>query len=177
VTAAAPRALLLTGVVGIGKTEVATAIGELLERAALPAAVLDLDWLGWTHLGRSGLPPDEMIARNLAAIWPNLLAAGVRYGVLARALTTRRSLLRLRAALAGTELSVVRLVAPPEAVRSRLERRDSGRRLDEHLRQAAGMAALMDRVRLEDLVVSADGLDSERVAAEVLRSAGWLGRA
>jgi hypothetical protein len=45
------RALLLTGTVGSGKTAVATEMGLLLEERELPSAIVDLDWLGWVHLG------------------------------------------------------------------------------------------------------------------------------
>ena len=38
-----PRALLLTGAVGVGKTTVADAVGALLEEHGVPGAVIDLD--------------------------------------------------------------------------------------------------------------------------------------
>ncbi|MET8756910.1 hypothetical protein [Lentzea sp. NPDC004782] len=39
------RALLITGPVGIGKTTVAEAVGDVLAAASVPHAVIDLDWL------------------------------------------------------------------------------------------------------------------------------------
>jgi adenylylsulfate kinase-like enzyme len=45
------RALLLTGTVGAGKTSVADALGDLLTEAAVPNAVLDLDWLCRSAVG------------------------------------------------------------------------------------------------------------------------------
>jgi adenylylsulfate kinase-like enzyme len=40
-----PRALLLTGTVGIGKTTVAVAVGDLLREREVANAVVDLDEL------------------------------------------------------------------------------------------------------------------------------------
>ncbi|GAB2821190.1 DUF397 domain-containing protein [Lentzea nigeriaca] len=39
------RALLITGPVGVGKTTVAEAVGDVLAAAEVPHAVIDLDWL------------------------------------------------------------------------------------------------------------------------------------
>jgi len=64
-------AAFLTGPVGVGKTAVATALGELLEAAGASVAVLDLDWLGWAHLGPGAPSPDQLIALNLSAVSPN----------------------------------------------------------------------------------------------------------
>ena len=84
------RALLLTGTIGSGKTAAAAEIGLLLEAEQLPSAIVDLDWLGWVHLGASFEGVEELIARNLAAIWPNLRSAGVGHLVLVRAIHRRR---------------------------------------------------------------------------------------
>jgi len=74
-------AAFLTGPVGVGKTAVATALGELLEAAGASVAVLDLDWLGWAHLGPGAPSPDQLIALNLSAVSPNFRAAGMQYAV------------------------------------------------------------------------------------------------
>ena len=46
-------ALFLNGTVGVGKTTVALAIGDLLAAARVPHAVIDVDWL------RRGWPPPK----------------------------------------------------------------------------------------------------------------------
>jgi hypothetical protein len=173
-TAAIPT-LLLTGTVGSGKTVVAIEIGHLLEHHGKSAAVVDLDWLGWLHLRSSALTADQLIARNLAAIWPNFRDAGMSYAVLARAVLGRDGLEALRFAVPEADLTVVRLTASPGTIGGRLRQRDSGQELDEHLRESAEMSRVMDREQLADMAVANDGGSLTEVAREVLRRVGWVG--
>ncbi|HEX9099705.1 MAG TPA: hypothetical protein VF956_09495 [Candidatus Dormibacteraeota bacterium] len=169
--AAAIPTLLLTGTVGTGKTVVAIEIGHILEQQGKSAAVIDLDWLGW--LGSSTVTADQLIARNLGAIWPNLRKAGMSYAVLARAMLSRDSLSDLRVAVPEAEIVVVRLTASPSTIERRLRQRDSGRELEEHLRESEHMTHAMDRAGLEDMAIGTDDRTPEEVAQEVLRR--WQG--
>lgn len=79
------RALLINGTVGVGKTTVAEAVGDLLAEAGTAHAVLDLDWLrqSWPA------PPGDrfnfnMLLRNLRSIAGNYLDAGATRLVLMR---------------------------------------------------------------------------------------------
>jgi adenylylsulfate kinase-like enzyme len=166
--------LLLSGTVGSGKTVVAIEIGHILEQQGKPAAVVDLDWLGWLHLRSSAITADQLIARNLAAIWPNLRDAGMRYAVLARAMLGRDAKEALQAAAPGANLVVVRLTASPQTIELRLRRRDTGRELEEHLREGESMSQAMDRTRLEDTSVATDDRTPTEVAQEVLERVGWI---
>jgi signal recognition particle GTPase len=170
------RALLLTGTVGSGKTAVATEMGLLLEERELASAIVDLDWLGWVHLGAAFEGVERLIAGNLAAIWPNLRSAGVRRLVLVRAIHRRDAVDGLRRALPDADLTVVRLSSFEATVKERLQRRDTGPVLEEHLRQAVVMAELMDRAALEDFKVANDGRPLREVATEILLRAGWVQR-
>jgi hypothetical protein len=170
---AAIPTLLLTGTVGAGKTVVAIEVGRLLEQQGRSAAVVDLDWLGWLHMRSSTLTADQLIAHNLAAIWPNLRDAGMRYAVLARAVLARDGLDALRAAVPDADLTVVRLTASPSTIEGRLRRRDSGDELAEHLRASLEMSRAMDRARLEHMVVAGDGRSPGEIALEVLQRVGW----
>jgi adenylylsulfate kinase len=165
--------LLLTGTVGSGKTAVAAEIGLLLDEAGLPGAIVDLDWLGWVHVGRSFTGVERLIAQNLAAVWPNLRAAGARRLVLVRALRRREDVEALRRALPEADLTVVRLVASAQTVGARLRRRDSGRILEEHLVEAVAMQRAMDQAALEDFRIENDGRPPRAVAEDVMRRAGW----
>jgi hypothetical protein len=173
VSEAAIPTLLLTGTVGAGKTVVAIEIGHLLEQQGKSAAVVDLDWLGRLHLRSSAVTADQLIARNLAAIWPNLRDAGMRYAVLARAILERGGLDALRVAVPDADLTVVRLTASPSTIEGRLRQRDSGEELAEHLRESLEMSRAMDRARLEDMAVAGDGRSPGEVALEVLQRVGW----
>jgi hypothetical protein len=163
----------LTGTLGSGKTVVAIEVGHILEQQGRAAAVVDLDWLGWLHVRSTAISADQLIARNLAAIWPNLREAGMRYAVLARAILGRDGLDALRAAIPEAGLVVVRLTASPSTIEGRLRQRDSGKELEEHLREGMEMSGVMDREGLEDMAVANDGGSPFEVAREVLWRVGW----
>jgi len=135
---------------------------------------VDLDWLGWLHVRRSAITADQLIARNLAAMWPNLREAGMAYAVLARAILGREGLQALRAAVPDTDLVVVRLTASPATIEGRLRRRDSGQELEEHLRESIEMTRVMDREGMEDFAVANDDGSPGQVAQEVLQRVGWI---
>jgi len=135
---------------------------------------VDLDWLGWLHLRSSAITADQLIARNLAAMWPNLREAGMAYAVLARAILGREGLQALRAAVPDTDLVVVRLTASPATIEGRLRRRDSGQELEEHLRESIEMTRVMDREGMEDFAVANDDGSPGQVAQEVLQRVGWI---
>ncbi len=100
---------------GSGKTAVAIEIGERLEAAGQPYALVDLDWLGWVRpASASALTQRAVLVENLRLIWPTFREAGVRRLVLARYVEDRAQLDEFRAALPGVELFVVRLVASQE---------------------------------------------------------------
>lgn len=170
--------LLVTGTIGTGKTVVAAEIGEVLARRGLVAAVVDLDWLGWVCRPENAadIPGAvySLIVRNLAATWPNLRGAGAERLVLARAVTHRDEVDAIRDALRGVELVVVRLTAAPETIRARLEGRDSGAILEEHLRRAVEFDRLLDEGDIADATVSTDGRAPRDLARDVLVAAGWI---
>jgi len=168
------RVILITGTLGAGKTAVAVEAGWLLSLRDVRVAVVDLDWLGWVHLGdeEPAGRVDELIAANLAALRPNYAAAGIEHLILARLITRRSGLEAVRAALPGADLKVVRLTASPATLEARLRRRDSGRELEEHLGGFAPYAERSAAVAV-DAVVANDGAPLSEVAAEVLRRAGW----
>ena len=160
------RAILLTGTMGSGKTAVAIEIGERLEAAGQPYALVDLDWLGWVQPApASALTQRAVLVQNLRLIWPTFREAGVRRLVLARYIEDR--------ALPGVELFVVRLVASQEIIERRLRARDSGAQLAEHVAETALFAARGEANALEDAVVVIGERPLGVVAAEVLAAAGW----
>jgi len=169
------RVLLITGTLGAGKTAVAVEAGRLLSLRDVRVAVVDLDWLGWVHLGDGDGPGrvDELIAANLAALRPNYAAAGIQHLILARLLIRRSGLEAVRAALSDADLKVVRLTAAPSILEARLRRRDTGRELEEHLGEFGPYAEQSAAVEA-DAVVANDGAPLAEVAEEVLRRAGWL---
>jgi GNAT superfamily N-acetyltransferase len=159
-----PRALLLTGLVGSGKTSVAIALGELLEERGEPYALVDLDWLGWANL--PGATPAELIAENLRAIRPGFERAGARWLVLTRHLRSAGELDELRAALVGLPLTAVRLQVPRAELERRIRARDEGAELAEHLELVAAEPPPL----FEDAAVAGNAGTPREVGLEVLRA-------
>lgn len=173
----APRALLITGPVGIGKTAVAGAVGAALAEIGVPGAVIDLDGLAsaWPA------PPDDRFnlaleLRNLRAVTRNYLDAGAARLVLAGVVESTEDRLRYREAL-GVELAVCRLRAAPETIRRRLVGRhiDGNHVNDEaalrwHLSRATELERILDDARVADFDVSAESSVAE-VARAVLAAA------
>ena len=172
-----PEALLLTGTVGVGKTSVAEAVGDLLRGAGVPHAVIDVDWLRAAWPPPPGDPFNRAIAlRNLASVGAGYVAAGAVRLVLAGVVETRAEREGHAAAL-GQPLTVCRLVTTPDVVRARLLRRhhedDDARRW--HLLRAGELDTILQASAVEDHRLDTAGLTVRDVAAAVLRKVGWTG--
>ncbi|GIG87929.1 AAA family ATPase [Plantactinospora endophytica] len=174
------QAMFLTGVAGVGKSRVAEAVGKLLTTAGHVVAVVDTDMLA-----QFGPPPDggrlsgrfydELKCRNLAAVWANYTAVGARYLVVAAVIDSLTQREQYAASLAGCEVRVVRLIADRETVVSRLRQRDSGSKLERHLRALDERGIVPNTTGVEDFTVRNDRPTAD-VAAEILVRAGWVNR-
>ncbi|RVX42545.1 adenylylsulfate kinase-like enzyme [Nonomuraea polychroma] len=166
-------ALLITGTVGVGKTSVADAVGDLLAGAGVPNAVIDLDWLrrAWPA------PPDDpfhgaLTLRNLRAVAANFLDAGAERLVLAGVIEDREERRRHEEAV-GVPMTVCRInVALPEVHRRLAGRHtDDASGLDWHRERAGELAEILDKARVADFDVDGAHASIAEVAAKVL--AGW----
>jgi hypothetical protein len=169
-----PRALLLNGTLGVGKTAVAVEIGEVLEERGTPYALIDLDWLCWAGPALSGATIHELLRDNLRAVSRRFLDAGVRRLVLARGLLDPSHLDAVRGGLPGVALTVVRLAGSPRLLAARLAARDTGANLDTHLAELAQFTARIETTGADQPVVTNDLRPIRSVALEVLVTAGWV---
>lgn len=164
--------LIITGPVGVGKTAVASMVTELLGEAQVAHACVDLDTLRWHY---PPIPGDRFSTRlamkNLAAIWPNFQAYGATRLVVADVIEIQRDRERYREVIPGAMTFVVRLRASLETLAQRLRQREIGAGLEWHLARAPELAAIMERSRVEDLLVETDGKTVVQVAEEIL--AAW----
>jgi dephospho-CoA kinase len=167
--------VLLTGVPGSGKTAIAKEIGELLRRADVRYAVVDLDALG--EVGppcNSGTFNSPLIAENLAAMWPNYRAHGIDRLVLARVIAGAEEIAALRSAVPEADIRIGRVLAPVRTVIERLRMRETGVKRGFLLRIAPGLGDELSRLRLEDFTVdNGAGRSVTTVALEVLDKLGW----
>ncbi len=167
--------VLLTGAPGVGKTAVASEMGELLLRAGVRHTVIDLDALG--HASPpcpDGTFNSPLVARNLAAMWPNYRDHGVDRLVLARIIGGKEEVTAYGSAVPEAEMTICRIVAPAATVADRLIARETGLKRDFLLRVTSGLEEQLARLEVEDFTVENDACSSlTDVALEVLRRLGW----
>ncbi len=175
-SAAGVSGVLLTGTIGVGKTTLAEAISERLHQEGVRHGLLDLDWLGQVYPPPDEADPfnDSLAVRNLAAIWPNFIAAGISHAVLAATVVHRNQLEAISGALQGCDLTVVRVVARPETVAARIRGRDHGRLLEDFLGRSDFVAGEIERAALESFSVSNEDRPPSELAEEILRQLEWL---
>lgn len=165
-----PRALLLTGTVGVGKTTVAAAVGDLLRQRQVANAVVDLDELrrAWPAPPADRFNTSVMLG-NLSAVAAGYLGAGFSTLVLSGVLETAEDRTRHEQAVRAP-LTVCRLVADPEAVHGRLHDRHRGDAdgLGWHLHRAGELAAIQEASAVEDLRLDVTELPVRDAAVAVL---------
>ncbi|MGQ4511066.1 hypothetical protein [Streptomyces sp. DW26H14] len=170
-----PRALLINGTVGVGKTSVAEAAGELLADAGVPHAVIDLDWLRKSWPAPAGDRFNTaMMARNLRVVAGNYLSAGAVRLILAGVIEDAESR-KLCGDAIGIELSVCRLRVESSVNHQRLMRRHENdpEAVRWHLARAGELAQILDRSAVDDFVLDATTRSAVELATEVIDAAGW----
>ena len=168
---AQPRALLLTGVPGCGKTSVAVEIGSQLEAMQQTYAVIDLDWLAWFDSGEAQ-PPElvhSMLLRNLASVLGNYTELALHHYVLTRALRTRAELDSVTATI-GMPVTSVELVVAHAVLDHRLGSAVTTERADD-VQAAREWLADPDRPHA-DFTVANEGAVAATAAA-VIQRLGW----
>jgi adenylylsulfate kinase len=167
--------LIITGPVGVGKTTVAAALSELLGQAALPHALIDLDWLRWCYPSPADDPFQLTLGiQNLTAVWSHYQAAGAARLILVDVVETRATLESYRAAIPHAETLLVRLHADLLTLRQRLAGREVGASLAWHQQRTAELTTLMEEARLEDLLVDTMDRSALDIAQEILAHIKWL---
>jgi len=163
------RALLLTGTVGVGKTSVAAAVGDLLRERQVANAVVDLDELrrAWPAAPGDRFNTTVMLD-NLSAVAANYVESGFTTLVLAGVLETADDRRRHSEAVPAP-LTVCRLVADRDAVHRRLR----GRHADHdglawHLHRSGELATIQDESAVEDLRLDVTAVSVADAASRVL---------
>lgn len=166
--------LIITGPVGVGKTSVAFALSETLDRAGVAHAFVDMDGLTRFFPRPEDDPfiPDLAI-RNLAAVWKNFHEAGATCLIVADVIESIADLDRFQSAVAGARILLVRLVASRATIADRLTERETGTSLEWHLCRADELAQQMHETGLEDVLVDTDGKCAREVANEIRDRCRW----
>jgi chloramphenicol 3-O-phosphotransferase len=168
-----PRALLLSGGGGVGKTTIAQSIGGLLTSRSHPTCVVDLDAIA--QFGPPQPAPvsglrfhDQLRVRNLAAVWLTYRDAGAQFMVVSGHVETAELRAAYTESLADCDVQMVRLHTPAALIAERTRTtRGPGWSLEAALAEGA------THQPIHDFAVSNDRPRAE-VATEILESAGWI---
>lgn len=165
--------LVVTGPVGVGKSTVLNEAEVILASAGLSHAAVVMHEIARCGPAAPGDPWNEQLMwRNLAALWSNYSAQGVDRLLLEWLIERREQLHPINAAVPNATITIARLRAPLEVIEGRISRREPDP--DGELSAARWWAPRMDNWHYEDFLVDASGPSVREIAAEVLRIAGWL---
>jgi len=174
VIAEGPRALLLNGTVGVGKSTIAAAVAGLLSGRGVPNAYLDMD-----ELRRMWPAPDDdpfnsaLSITNLSSLATNFLRAGVQRLVVAGVVETEGELAGYSSAV-GVPVVVGRLRVEADVLAARLEARHSdAAERGWHLRRAPELDRILDLAHLDDHSIDVSTSTVLEAAGEVLDLVGW----
>lgn len=181
-------ALLISGVSGVGKSIVASAIARLLATDGRVFAVVDVDTLAqfgpapWKRCDGVGFY-DYLKCSNLGMIWDTFRAFGATHLVVAANVDTVEVRAAYERALSAQSMQVALLVAEPATIKSRLLGRpadpfhpnalaEDGTVRAEVLGATEANQARLRAAAVEDFTVVNDGAPIEAAHA-VLERAGW----
>ena len=166
--------LIFSGSMGAGKTTVLSEASDLLTEAGIAHAAIDLDWLTVMYPEQEAYG-QELMLKNLAAVWPIYAAEGAERLLVARVVENRDELQSYREAIPGAEPMVCLLSASIETMKQRLLVREPGTFQKEALDSSEALVAILEHAHAEDFRVDNDaGRSITEVAREVLSRVGWL---
>ena len=164
--------LIITGSMGAGKTAVLGEASDILALRGIPHAAIDLDMLGLAYLPIA-VENDEVMYRNLKTVWGNYAALGIDRLLLARAIKDHAELECCCAAVEAEEAVVCRVTASIQTMQQRIGLREQGVCRATYIKRVITLNDALDRVPLENFVVSNESRPLTEVANEVLERAGW----
>jgi ABC-type lipoprotein export system ATPase subunit len=166
--------IVISGSMGSGKTTVLGEASDLLIARNTVHAAIDFDFLAIVHPPEGA--PDDVRYRNLASVWQNYAAIGVRRLLLAEAIERRADVERIHAAIPDSEMVVCRLKASLDTLRQRVAVREPGMRQSEFVARAEELDEVLDAAGVEDFSIVNERRSVTDVAREMLARAGWLDR-
>ena len=166
----------ISGPVGVGKTTVMAAVGDLLRQAGVAHALVDRDALTEIWPRSPGDPFAAALGlANLGQLWRHARAAGGRCLVVAGVLETQSDVDALSLAIPDARVQVVRLRAPLDVLRARIAQREQGDGLSWHLARAAELARILEESGPPALTVDASD-SADQVALRIMAGTRLLAR-
>jgi hypothetical protein len=184
----AGQVLLLCGPTPVGKSTVGFQAASVLWQSGVCAAYIDIAQLDFLEPPLTGVERARQRAANLLAVWTAQHAAGATRLVVSGPFETPDDLDACIGALSGCDVTVCRLTADADAVRSRLEFRslpggpqlagDELLGLDADAREARLKRALSESEAWGEwsggIVIETSDQEAGETLVSVLRSAGWM---
>jgi hypothetical protein len=171
-----PEVLLITGAAGVGKSTVSWEVGDELKRRGLAHAVMDTDELDrvWP-LDLDDPRRRSLNVANLTAWWSGYRELGIDRLVLVGVfILVEDALDWIGEALPGAEIRAVRLVASPDELRRRVERREIGSGFDAQLARTLRYAEWINQLpRGDEVVFDTDDASVEWIAVQLCDLMGW----
>ncbi|MGC4174381.1 GNAT family N-acetyltransferase [Demequina sp.] len=173
------RVIVINGSIGAGKTKTAAAVFDTLAERGSRSAQIDGDFLAEAHPAPDGDRfRQALMFANLAAVAPVYRASGYGIMVIARVVEDPEDRSRYATAFASdagpAEVRIVRVTAPEDERKARILVRDLEPEWQQwgHARTVELHEAL-ERLQLDDAVVTNSGRLPMATAAEILERLGW----
>ncbi|GAB2582965.1 AAA family ATPase [Microlunatus antarcticus] len=164
--------LVLHGSPGSGKTTLSRSVSEILRRADVAHAVIDLDDLDrvYPHRGRA------FVRDNLRGVWPNYTAKRPLKVIIPSLIANEQERDDLRAAVPAARFLVCELTAPEAVLRHRVTEREAagGEYWQTRLLNFVDMYnRRTDLTQIRDFLVATNARSTEEAAKEIIDRAGW----
>lgn len=170
-------AIVVTGPVGSGKSTTIDAISEILSLRSVRHVAIDMDYLRWVSPHPEGDRFGMRLGfRNLSAIWPNMVATGIRCAILADVVESREQIAEYRLAMLGTDVTIVRLDVPMIEIERRLHGRETEKSIAWYLRRAPELQSIMEQQGIGDMVIDVGSRSPEDVATEIIERTSLYSR-
>jgi hypothetical protein len=106
-------------------------------------------------------------------VWTNIRETGPRCLIVADVVEDRvQSLADYRAALPGTEITIVRLAVPMPVILDRLEGRETPESIAWYRDRAPELQGIMERGSVEDVLIDAGRRTARDIAEEIIERVG-----
>lgn len=176
-----PKVLWFYGADAVGKSTIGWEAYTILCEHFAGVAYIDTDYLSFCHPAPDN--PTGLVAANLRGVWSSYRERGVDQLVVSGIVVSVDDRDGLTASIPEAQFTFCRLTASPETVRRRIVARreaeaatqnvvldpDAYASLEAYGQRSIEFAALLERIGLEDFVLSTDAGTPQALAAEAVR--------
>jgi adenylylsulfate kinase len=165
--------LVISGVVGSGKSTTGRLAAHVLRERNIPYALVDYEWLAESWPRPADDPWNGQVAyRNLAAMWQNFSENGSDRLIVCQTITERSHLVGISAAVPDAQCTVVWLRASLDTVLARIRARQPDP--DWYIDAAKHLAGQIDPSQVADFVIDNNARSPLEVAEEMLGLVSWI---